>query len=103
MTCYYNSQFQSVSGSNAAGLKNNLTQTRSFEFSDSTEIGGILIPFHLHKITLMEDVSIFSYWTCYYNSQFQSVSGSDAADLKNNLTQTRSIEFSDCTEIGGIY
>ena len=25
--------------------KNNLTQTRSFEFSDSTEIGGILMPF----------------------------------------------------------
>ena len=47
----------------------------------------------------MENVSIFSSWTCYYNSQFQSVSGSDAADLKNNLTQTRSF---DCTEIGGI-
>ena len=47
----------------------------------------------------MEDVS---QWTCYYNSQFQSVSGSDAADLKNNLTQTRSSEFSDSTEIGGI-
>ena len=41
----YNSQFQSVSGSDAADLKHNLTQTRSFEFSDSTEIGGILIPF----------------------------------------------------------
>ena len=50
----------------------------------------------------MENVSIFSSWTCYYNSQFQSVSGSDAADLKNNLTQTRSFEFSDSTEIGGI-
>ena len=50
----------------------------------------------------MEDVSIFSQWTCYYNSQFQSVSGSDAADPKNNLTQTRSSEFSDSTEIGGM-
>ena len=29
------------------------------------------------------------------SSQFQSVSSSDAADLKNNLTQTRSFEFSD--------
>ena len=29
-----------------------------------------------YKITLMEDVSIF------YNLQFQSVSGSDAADIK---------------------
>ena len=28
-----------------ADLKNNLTQTRPFEFSDPTEIGGILIPF----------------------------------------------------------
>ena len=27
-----------------ADLKNNLTQTRPFEFSDPTEIGGILIP-----------------------------------------------------------
>ena len=42
---HYSSPFQSVSGSDAADLKNNLTQTRSFEFSDSTEIGGILIPF----------------------------------------------------------
>ena len=50
----------------------------------------------------MEDVSIFSWWTCYYNSQFQSVSGSGAADLKNNLAQTRSSEYSDSTEIGGI-
>ena len=32
----YNCQFQSVSGSDAADLKNN--------FSDSTEIGGRLIP-----------------------------------------------------------
>ena len=31
---------------------------------------------------------------------FQSASGPDAADLKNNLTQTRSFEFSDSTEIG---
>ena len=51
---------QLVSGSDAADLRNNLTQTRSFEFSDSTEIGGILIPFPPYKITLMEDVSIFS-------------------------------------------
>ena len=52
----------------------------------------------------MEDVSIFSQWTYHYSSQFQSVSGSDAVDLKNNLTQTRSSEFSDSTEIhaGGI-
>ena len=48
----YSSQFQSVSGSDAADLKNNL---RSSEFSDPTEIGGILIPF---SPTLMEDVSI---------------------------------------------
>ena len=53
---------QSVSGSDAADLKNNLTQTRSFEFSDSTEIGGILqnTTISPYKITLMEDVSIFS-------------------------------------------
>ena len=50
----YNSQFQSVSGSDAADLKNNLTQTTLFEYSDSTEIG---IPFSPNKITLMEDVS----------------------------------------------
>ena len=36
--------FQSVSGSDVADLKNKLTQTRSSEFSDPTEI-GILIPF----------------------------------------------------------
>ena len=41
----YSSQFQTVSSSDAADLKNNLTQTRSSEFSDPTEIGGILIPF----------------------------------------------------------
>ena len=35
----------------------------------------------------------------HYSSQFQSVSGSDAADLKYNLTQTRSSEFFDPTEI----
>ena len=50
----------------------------------------------------MEDVSIFSQWTYHYSSQFQSVSGSDTADLKNNLTQTLPSEFSDPTEIGGI-
>ena len=66
-------------------------QTRSFEFSDST---GIFPP---PKSLLWR---MFLFWTCYYNSQFQSVSGSDAADLKNNLTQTRSFEFSDSTEIG---
>ena len=43
-----------------------------------------------------------SQWTYHYSSQFQSVSGSDATDLKNNLTQTRSSEFSDPSEIGGI-
>ena len=48
------------------------------------------------------NISIFSQWTYHYSSQFQSVSGSDAIDLKNNLTQTRSSEFSDPTEIGGI-
>ena len=88
-TCYNNSKVQSVSGSDADDLKNN-TPIRSFEFSDSTEIGGILIPFPPNKVTLTED------------SQLQSVSGSDAADPKNNLTQTRSFEFSDSTEIGGI-
>ena len=51
-SCCYNSQFQSVSGSDAADLKNNLTQTRSFKFSDSTEIGGILIPFPPAKLLL---------------------------------------------------
>ena len=33
-------------------FKNNLTQTRSFEFSDPTEIGGILIPFPSTKSLL---------------------------------------------------
>ena len=47
----YNSQFQSVSGSDAADLKNNL---RSFEFSDST---GILIPSPLQN---------HSYGGCFY-------------------------------------
>ena len=37
--------------------KHNLTQTRSFEFSDSTEIGGILIPFPLQN---------HSYGGCFY-------------------------------------
>ena len=52
----------------AADLKNNLIQTRSSEFSDPTEIGGILIPFSPYKITLMEDISIFSQWTYYYSN-----------------------------------
>ena len=53
-TYHYSSQFQSVSGSrsDATDLKNNLTQTRSSEFSDSIEIGGILIPFPLTKSLL---------------------------------------------------
>ena len=50
MDYHYSSQFQSVSSSDAADLKNNLTQTRSSEFSDPTEIGGIM------------DVSIFFHW-----------------------------------------
>ena len=61
---------ESVSGSDAADLKNNLTQTRSFEFSDSTEIR---IPFPPTKSLLCS---------------------------KNNLTQTRPSEFSDSTETG---
>ena len=47
-------------------------------------------------------ISIFSQWTYHYSSQFQSVSGSSAADLKNNPTQTQPSKFSDPTEIGGI-
>ena len=82
---------KSVFGSDAADLKNNLTQTRSSEFSDSTEIGisypptksllwrmflfspiGPATTIHISsqylalmqlisKITLMEDVSIFTF------------------------------------------
>ena len=116
----------------------------SSEFSNSTKIGGILIPFSPTKSLLWrtflfspsgpattihnssqylalipsefsDSTGIFplqnhSYGGCFYfllvdlllQSQFQSVSGSDAADLKNNLTQTRSSEFSNSTEIGGI-
>ena len=37
-----------------------LTQTRSFEFSDSTEIRWNIDTIFPYKITLMEDVSIFS-------------------------------------------
>ena len=93
-----------VSGSDAADLKNNLTQTRSSEFSDSTEIhvGLILIPFPPTK-SLLWRMFLFSpsgpaTTILANNSQFQSISGSDAADLKNNLTQTRSSEFSNSTE-----
>ena len=57
---------------------------------------------HISTFTNKICISIFSQWTYHYSSQFQSVSGSDAADLKNNLTQTRSSKFSDSTEIGGI-
>ena len=95
-TYHYSSQFQSVFGSDTADLKNNLTQTRPSEFSNPTEY------YYHFPLQNLKDVSIFSQWTYHYSSQFQSVSGSDIVDLKNNLTQTQPSEFSDPTEIGGI-
>ena len=54
-------------------LKNNLAQTRSFEFSDSTEIGGILTPFSPTK-SLLWRMFLFSpsgpATTIYNSSQY---------------------------------
>ena len=67
-TTIHNSM-QSVSGSDAADLKNNLTQTRSFEFSDSTEIGEILIPFSPAMIVSMI-LRILSVDACRFTSTY---------------------------------
>ena len=48
---------------------------------------------YLHQQNHFYGVSLF--FPYHYGSQFQSVSGSDEAYLKNNLIQTRSSEFSD--------
>ena len=59
-----------------------------------------MLPLTTFSREIIIEADVTGEWTCYYLSQFQSVSGSDAADLKNFLTQTRSSELSDSTEIG---
>ena len=89
------SQFQSVSGSDAADLKNNLTQTRSFEFSDSTEIGGIWIPFSPTKSLLWRMFLFSPSGPATNSSQYLAL----MQLISNNLGSS---ELSDSTEIGGI-
>ena len=68
---------------------------------------GYTVCIFTNKITLMEDVSIFSQWTCYYNSQLTIPVRYICMALMQLISKIIShkpghFEFSDSTEIGGI-
>ena len=74
-----------------ANPQDNLTQNRYTE----TIVHEFFMEYSWFSSDLRRNHGLY-----HYSSQFQSVSVSDAADLKNNLTQTRSTEISNPTEIG---